>query len=60
MLPEEYNMAEIISKTTKRSPYISVCFQECERMNLLLAEIRKSLNELELGLKVDSAVTYTK
>ncbi|TKS81941.1 Dynein heavy chain 17, axonemal [Collichthys lucidus] len=51
MLPEEYNMAEIISKTTKRSPYILVCFQECERMNLLLAEIRKSLNELELGLK---------
>jgi len=51
-------MAEIITKTTKRSPYISVCFQECERMNLLLAEIRKSLNELDLGLKVQSTVTY--
>lgn len=57
-LPEEYNMAEIISKTTKRSPYILVCFQECERMNLLLTEIRRSLNELDLGLKVQSAVTY--
>lgn len=45
-------MAEIITKTTKRSPYISVCFQECERMNLLLAEMRMSLNELDLGLKV--------
>lgn len=51
-LPEEYNMAELISKTTERNPYILVCFQECERMNLLLAEIRKSLNELDLGLKV--------
>lgn len=51
-LPEEYNMAEIMTKTTKRSPYIQVCFQECERMNLLLAETRKSLDELNLGLKV--------
>lgn len=51
-LPEEYNMTEMIAKTAERSPYISVCLQECERMNLLLAEIRKSLNELELGLKV--------
>ncbi|GAA6224990.1 dynein heavy chain 11, axonemal-like isoform X1 [Lates japonicus] len=50
-LPEEYNMAEILTKTTERSPYVLVCFQECERMNLLLAEIRKSLNELDLGLK---------
>ncbi|XP_068180103.1 dynein axonemal heavy chain 11 [Antennarius striatus] len=50
-LPEEYNMTEIMNKTTKRSPYIIVCFQECERMNILLAEIRKSLHELDLGLK---------
>nr|XP_046254731.1 dynein axonemal heavy chain 11 isoform X1 [Scatophagus argus] len=50
-LPEEYNMTEIITKTTQRSPYILVCFQECERMNVLLAEIRKSLTELDLGLK---------
>ncbi|XP_073341249.1 dynein axonemal heavy chain 11 isoform X2 [Pagrus major] len=57
-LPEEYNMAEIISKTTKRSPYILVCFQECERMNLLLAEIRRSLNELDLGLKGELTMSY--
>ncbi|XP_051263760.1 dynein axonemal heavy chain 11 isoform X9 [Dicentrarchus labrax] len=56
-LPEEYNMAEIMSKTTKRSPYILVCFQECERMNLLLAEIRKSLNELDLGLKGELTIS---
>ncbi|KAF7658249.1 hypothetical protein LDENG_00015570 [Lucifuga dentata] len=50
-LPEEYNMAEMMAKTAERSPYISVCFQECERMNNLLVEIRKSLEELDLGLK---------
>lgn len=51
-LPEEYNMAELIAKTAQRNPYILICFQECERMNLLLSEIRNSLNELDLGLKV--------
>ncbi|XP_071325394.1 dynein axonemal heavy chain 11 isoform X2 [Trachinotus anak] len=56
-LPEEYNMAEIISKTTERSPYILVCFQECEQMNLLLAEIRKSLNELDLGLRGELTIS---
>ncbi|XP_026040676.1 dynein heavy chain 11, axonemal isoform X2 [Astatotilapia calliptera] len=50
-LPEEYNMAEIMAKTTERNPYTLVCFQECERMNLLLVEIKKSLHELDLGLK---------
>ncbi|XP_047455882.1 dynein axonemal heavy chain 11 [Mugil cephalus] len=58
-LPEEYNMAELISKTTERNPYILVCFQECERMNLLLAEIRKSLNELDLGLKGELTISST-
>ncbi|XP_049439851.1 dynein axonemal heavy chain 11 [Epinephelus fuscoguttatus] len=57
MLPEEYNMTEIMTKTTERSPYILVCFQECERMNLLLAEIRKSLNELDLGLKGELTIS---
>lgn len=51
-LPEEFNMAEIMQKTTNRSPYVLVCFQECERMNLLLREIRGSLQQLDLGLKV--------
>ncbi|XP_016337659.1 dynein heavy chain 11, axonemal [Sinocyclocheilus anshuiensis] len=50
-LPEEYNLAELMSKTAERSPYILVCLQECERMNLLLAEIHRSLTELDLGLK---------
>lgn len=50
-LPEEFNLAEIMAKTAERSPYILVCFQECERMNVLIEEMRRSLKELDLGLK---------
>ncbi|XP_039718441.1 dynein axonemal heavy chain 11 isoform X2 [Pteropus medius] len=50
-LPEEFNMAEIMQKNSNRSPYVLVCFQECERMNILLREIRVSLQQLDLGLK---------
>lgn len=56
-LPEEYSLAELMSKTVERSPYILVCLQECERMNLLLAEIHRSLKELDLGLKVGAGRT---
>uniref|UniRef100_A0A452RIN0 Dynein axonemal heavy chain 11 n=1 Tax=Ursus americanus TaxID=9643 RepID=A0A452RIN0_URSAM len=50
-LPEEFNMVEIMQKSSNRSPYVLVCFQECERMNILLREIRVSLQRLDLGLK---------
>uniref|UniRef100_A0AC11AZA8 Dynein axonemal heavy chain 11 n=1 Tax=Ovis aries TaxID=9940 RepID=A0AC11AZA8_SHEEP len=50
-LPEEFNMTEIMQKNPNRSPYALVCLQECERMNILLREIRVSLQQLELGLK---------
>uniref|UniRef100_A0A670HMH9 Dynein axonemal heavy chain 11 n=2 Tax=Podarcis muralis TaxID=64176 RepID=A0A670HMH9_PODMU len=56
-LPEGYNMSDITSKTAERSPYILVCFQECERMNILLHEIRRSLKELDLGLKGELAIS---
>nr|XP_054595116.1 dynein axonemal heavy chain 11 [Nothobranchius furzeri] len=56
-LPEEYNMSDITSKTAERSPYILVCFQECERMNMLISEIRRSLRELDLGLKGELAMS---
>ncbi|TRY96398.1 hypothetical protein DNTS_010073 [Danionella cerebrum] len=56
-LPEEYNMSDITSKTAERSPYILVCFQECERMNMLVNEIRRSLKELDLGLKGELAIS---
>ncbi|XP_078083834.1 dynein axonemal heavy chain 11 [Mustelus asterias] len=56
-LPEEYNMADITSKSAERSPYILVCFQECERMNILIQEVRHSLKELDLGLKGELAIS---
>ncbi|XP_053327234.1 dynein axonemal heavy chain 11-like [Spea bombifrons] len=56
-LPEGYNMSDITSKTAERSPYILVCFQECERMNILIQEIRRSLKELDLGLKGELAIS---
>ncbi|XP_061632559.1 dynein axonemal heavy chain 11 isoform X3 [Phyllopteryx taeniolatus] len=56
-LPEQYNMAAMLVKATERSPYISVCLQECERMNLLLAEMKKTLDELDLGLKGELTIS---
>ena len=53
-LPEEFIMAEIMAKVPveERTPYVVVAFQECERMNILTSEIRRTLKELDLGLKV--------
>lgn len=53
-LPEEFNIPELLGKAEERTPYQVVAVQECERMNLLTQEIRRSLNELSLGLKVRS------
>merc|ERR1711871_1244734 len=50
-LPENFNMFEIRSRITERSPYVLVLLQEIERMNTLLSEIRRSLIELDLGLQ---------
>lgn len=43
-------MLDIQSKIKEKTPYIVVCLQECERMNILLGEIRKTLEDLRLGL----------
>lgn len=51
-VPEMFNMPEIMAKATERTPYVVVAFQECERMNILTNEMRRSLKELSLGLKV--------
>lgn len=55
-LPEPFNMAEIMAKAENKTPYVVVAFQECERMNILTHEIRRSLKELDLGLKVCTGV----
>ncbi|PNI58007.1 DNAH11 isoform 4 [Pan troglodytes] len=56
-LPEEFNMAEIMQKNSNRSPYVLVCFQECERMNILIREIRISLEQLDRSLKGELALS---
>ncbi|XP_066581161.1 dynein beta chain, ciliary [Prorops nasuta] len=56
-LPEEFNMVEIMGKVEERTPYVIVAFQECERMNYLTTEIKRSLRELDLGLKGELTIT---
>ncbi|XP_065217396.1 dynein beta chain, ciliary [Planococcus citri] len=56
-LPEEFNMVEITSKVEERTPYVIVAFQECQRMNYLTNEIKRSLKELDLGLKGELTIT---
>jgi len=50
--PDLFVMSEITGRIEERTPYITVCLQECDRMNILLSEIRRSCNELLLGIKV--------
>ncbi|NWS31784.1 DYH9 protein, partial [Polioptila caerulea] len=56
-LTDEFNMAELVAKVQERTPYAVVALQECERMNALTAEMRRSLAELELGLKGELTMT---
>uniref|UniRef100_H0Z5T6 Dynein axonemal heavy chain 17 n=1 Tax=Taeniopygia guttata TaxID=59729 RepID=H0Z5T6_TAEGU len=56
-LTDEFNMAELLARVEERTPYAVVALQECERMNALTAELRRSLAELELGLKGELTMT---
>ncbi|KAM6469113.1 dynein axonemal heavy chain 9 [Liasis olivaceus] len=56
-LTDEFNIPELMAKVEERTPYIVVAFQECERMNFLTSEIRRSLRELDLGLKGELTMT---
>ena len=51
-LPEPFNMLELSNKAEEKTPYVLVALQECERMNILTKEMRRSLKEVDLGLKV--------
>jgi hypothetical protein len=50
-LPAQFDMIDIPSRIPERTPYLVVMLQECDRMNILLAEISRSLSELKLGLQ---------
>ncbi|XP_037350847.1 dynein axonemal heavy chain 17 isoform X1 [Talpa occidentalis] len=56
-IPEAFNMAEIMAKAAEKTPFVVVAFQECERMNILTSEMRRSLKELSLGLKGELTIT---
>jgi len=59
-LPELFAYADLEERTAdERSPYASVFLQECERMNMLLLEMRRSLLELDLGLRGDLSISET-
>ena len=50
--PKDFNMITIMEKVKEeKTPFEVVALQEIERMNTLLDEIRKSLEELKLGLQ---------
>jgi dynein heavy chain len=50
-------MEDIRGRVDEFSPYVMVAIQESERMNNLLAEMKRSLAELDLGLKGDLTMT---
>jgi dynein heavy chain len=56
-LPEPFNMVELSGKAEEKTPYVLVALQECERMNTLTKEIRRSLKEVDLGLKGELTTT---
>ncbi|CAH1116455.1 unnamed protein product [Phaedon cochleariae] len=56
-LPERFPVQEMMAKVEDRSPYIIVAFQECDRMNTLTSEMKRSLHELDLGLKGELTIT---
>lgn len=56
-LPADFSLLDIGLKAKNKTPYVVVCLQECERMNTLLQEIRRSLIELDAGLKGQLNIT---
>ena len=45
-------MTELFARAEEKTPYVLVALQECERMNGLTREMKRSLKEVDLGLKV--------
>jgi len=56
-LPEQFSMMEIEERIDERTPYTSVFLQEVDRMSQLIYEMRRSLVELDKGLKGDLSMT---
>ncbi|KAG5306381.1 DYHC protein, partial [Pseudoatta argentina] len=56
-LPEKFNIQELMHRTEDRTPFVIVALQECEHMNILCKELKKSLEELNLGLKGELTIS---
>jgi len=58
-LPDAFDLIDINDRLAgeERTPYTNVFLQEIERMNVLLAEMKLSLFELDLGLKGDLTIS---
>ena len=56
-LPDQFEMLEILDRVEERTPYVNVFLQEIERMQILTEEIKRSLAELDLGLKGDLQIS---
>ena len=51
-LPDEFPLVEICSRLEEKTPFMVVIVQECERVNSLIIEAKRSLRELDKGLRV--------
>lgn len=56
-IPENFHMIEIMTRFEERTPFIVVVYQECERMNNLFTEMKRSLRELMLGHRGELTIT---
>lgn len=56
-LPEPLNLIDIESRVKTKTPYIVIALQETARINSLLVEMKRSMEELQLGL--DGALNMT-
>ncbi|KAL0208847.1 hypothetical protein P9112_011434 [Eukaryota sp. TZLM1-RC] len=56
-LPPEFDMVDLYGRVESLTPFVSVCLQECDRMNTLISEIRRSLKEVSLGLAGDLTIS---
>lgn len=56
-LPDDFAVGEVGDSQEYPSPYTVVVLQETQRMNVLFAEIRRSLRELWLGIRGELNMT---
>jgi dynein heavy chain, axonemal len=49
-LPDQFDIFDIESRVEDKTPYVVVALQEAARMNSLLVEMKRSMDELLLGL----------